>query len=49
LHAGEQGYFAFVVVVNADTEVGLLRVGIGVESLGDAENRVARRHFNGSE
>ena len=46
-HAFENRHLAGVVIVDADAEVDLVRIGVGVECLGDAENRVAwrRRHL----
>ena len=49
LHALQQRQLAVVVVVHADAEVHFLRVRIGDELLGQAQDRVAGRHFDGVE
>jgi hypothetical protein len=48
-HALEDRHLAVVVVIDADAEIDLAGVGVGDESLGDTQNRVARRHFNAGE
>src|SRR4051812_38874595 len=49
LYTLEQGNLAVVVVINPYAEVDLLRVRVGDKSLGDAEDRIARRHRHGGE
>jgi hypothetical protein len=44
-HALEQRHLAVVVAIDAHTQVHLARIRVGVERLGDAEDRIARRHF----
>ena len=48
-HAGEQRHFAIVVIIDPDAQVDLRWIGVGVESLGNAQNRVARGHVDGAE
>ena len=48
-HALEQRYLAVVVAIDADAEVDLARIRIGIERFGDAQDRVARRHFDRGE
>ena len=48
-HALQQRHLAVIVVIDADAEVGLARILVGIEGFGDAENRVAWRHFDGGE
>ncbi len=45
VHALEQRHLAVVVAINADAEVHLARVRIGIERFRDTEDRIARRHF----
>ncbi|MCY1517210.1 hypothetical protein D9M68_518800 [compost metagenome] len=49
LHALEQGQLAVVVVIHADAEIDLVGVGVGCKLLVEAEDRVARRHFDRGE
>jgi hypothetical protein len=49
LHALQQGELARIVVVHADAQVDLVRVGVGVERLGQAQDRVAGSHLDGLE
>jgi hypothetical protein len=41
-HALEQRHFAVVVVINPHAEIDLVRIAVGDERLGDAEDGVAR-------
>ena len=49
LHAFEERHLAVLVAVDADTEVDLVRIRIGVEGLGHAEDGVARRELDRGE
>jgi len=46
-HAGEQRQLAGLVGVDADAEIDLGRVGVGIELLVQAEDGVARGEFDG--
>src|SRR5690606_31537177 len=48
-YAFQQRQFAVVVIVDADAEVGFLRIFVCVIRLGDAEDRITGRHFDGME
>jgi hypothetical protein len=48
-HAGEQRQLAVLVEVDADAEVHLRRIGVGVELLVESEDRVAGRQLDGGE
>src|SRR5260221_388272 len=43
-YALDERHLAVIVVIDADAEVHFLRIRIGNVGLGDAENRIARRH-----
>ncbi|MPN04526.1 hypothetical protein SDC9_151767 [bioreactor metagenome] len=47
--AGQQGQLARRVLVGADPEIRLLRIGVRLELLGQAEDRVGGSHFDGGE
>jgi hypothetical protein len=49
LHAFEQRHLAFVIAVDADAEVHLARIRVGIECVGNAEDRVARGEGDGAE
>ena len=49
LDAGEQRQLAVFVEIDADTEVDLGRIGVGVELFVDPEDRVAGSQFDGGE
>ena len=49
LDAFEHRQLAVVVVVDADAEIDLVRIGVGDEGLGDAEDGVARGEFDGGQ
>jgi hypothetical protein len=49
LHALQQRQLAVVVEVHADAQVDLGGVGVGIELLVEAQDRVARGEFDGSE
>ncbi|MEY3570573.1 MAG: hypothetical protein RIQ85_693, partial [Pseudomonadota bacterium] len=38
-----------VIVINAYAQIGFFWMLVGVESFGDTENGITRRHFNGGE
>jgi hypothetical protein len=46
-HALEQRHLAGVVVVHTYTEIHLVGIGVGIERLGDAEDRVAGSKLDG--
>ena len=48
-HAGQHRQLALVVEVHADAQIDLGRVRVGSELLVEAEDGVARGHFDGSE
>ena len=49
LHAVEQRHLAVLVAVDADAEVDLARIRVGVEGLRDAEDGIARRELDAGE
>ena len=49
LDAIEQRHLAVVVAIDTDAEVDLARIGIAVEGLGNAEDRIAGREIDGAE
>jgi hypothetical protein len=46
LHAGQQRQLAVLVEVDADAEVDLCRIGVGVELIVESEDRVAGRQLD---
>ena len=48
-HGAQQRNATFFVVVDTDTEVDLVRPRVGVEGFIEAEDRIARRHFDSRE
>src|SRR5690606_9988186 len=45
----QQGNATFFVVIDANPQVDLVRPRVGVEGFIEAENRIARRHFDSRE
>jgi hypothetical protein len=49
LDRAQQGNLAVVTKIDADAEVDLVRVGVGIEGFVEAQDGVARGHFDGGE